>query len=168
MKKMRWISGILSGMILTCLLNTTINAQYTSALGVRVGGTTGLTFKHTFKSNAAIEAIVGTFGNGFSMTGLLEKQQETPVEGLFFYFGGGVHLASYDGSTYENFGRDINTRQTDGIGVGVDGIFGLEYRLPNKMPIAFALDMKPFVEIGTGNYVDFAFDPAISIKFVLK
>lgn len=167
MKKVRWIGRLIPGIIFT-LLYVQATAQYTTAFGVRVGGTTGLTIKHVFKTNTAIEGIVGTFGNGFSVTGLIEKQKSLNASGLFFLYGGGIHVAFYDGSSYENIGRDVRTSYDKGVGFGIDGILGLEYRLPNVIPIVFAIDSKPFVEIGQGNSVGFALDPSISVKFVIK
>jgi hypothetical protein len=166
MKKTGSLGGVVLGIFFTCFV-AQASAQYTTALGVRVGGTTGLTFKHQFKRNTAFEVIVGTFANGFSLTALLEKQKSLGIEGLYLYYGGGPHVATYDGSDSQNLGRDIHANYAEGLGVGINGIVGLEYRLPNNIPIAFSLDSKPFVEFGQRNSVGFAFDPSISIKFVI-
>ncbi len=166
MKKMKWLGGVVLGIILTCVTNYA-SAQYTTALGVRLGGTSGITFKHLFTKDKAVELILGTFSNGYSLTGLLEKQNSLNAEGFYFYYGGGVHIATYDGSSYEHFGRDVQTNETKGMAFGVNGVLGLEYRLPNHIPIVFSVDTKPFVEFGSSNYFGFAFDPSISIKFVI-
>src|SRR5690242_4095924 len=44
---------------------------YNTALGIRVGGTSGVTIKNFYSRKAAFEGIIGTFGNGFSLTGLM-------------------------------------------------------------------------------------------------
>jgi hypothetical protein len=169
MKTRRWISGVIPGIIFTCLIWNQAQAQYTTAIGARIGGTSGFTFKHKYSSFMAFEGILGAFENGLSITGLLERQQSLNVEGLFLYYGGGLHVAFYDGSRYTRFGRNVSNREeVNGTSLGVDGIVGLEYRLPNRIPIAFSLDLKPFLEVGSGGNVGFAPDPSIGIKFVIK
>jgi hypothetical protein len=150
------------------VLSLAANAQYTTAIGVRIGGTSGFTFKHKYSSVMAFEGILGAFDNGMSITGLIEKQHILGPEGLYLYYGGGLHVAFYDGSHYSRFGREVANRDTNGAGIGLNGIAGLEYRLPNQIPIAFSFDLKPFIEVGSGGYVGFAPDPSIGVKFVVK
>jgi hypothetical protein len=169
MKTRRWISGVIPGIIFTCmLLSNESKAQFTSAIGVRAGGTSGFTFKHKYNKLMAFEGILGAFDNGLSITGLIEREQNINVEGLYVYYGGGLHAAFYDGSHYTRYGRDVSRGDVNGIGIGVNGIIGLEYRLPNDIPIAFSMDLKPFLEVSSGGYVGFAPDPSLGIKFVLK
>lgn len=155
--------------ILFMSIGPNVNAQYKTALGIRFGGTSGLTVKHFHKPDLAVEGLVGTFGNGFSLTALLEKHlpvYEAP--GLRFYYGGGLHVAFYNGRYARNsFGRDIDYRSGNDAGIGVNGIVGLEYRLPDNIPIAFSIDLKPFMEFGSNGYVAVAADPSIGIKFIL-
>ena len=163
-------SGVLF-IILTLLVRHDAHAQYTTALGVRIGGTSGIAAKFFYKTDMAAEAIIGTFGNGFSVTALMEKY--APIynaEGLYVYYGGGAHLAFYNGkgSYYSNFGREVDYRRNNDVGFGINGIIGLEYRLPENIPIAFSLDLKPFVEVGSGGYVSVAPDPSIGIKFIIR
>jgi hypothetical protein len=162
---------IIQSIILTCLISHDLQAQYNSSIGIRIGGTSGVTAKYFYKPTNAIEGIIGTFGNGFSLTGLMEKY--TPVynaSGLYVYYGGGAHIAFYNGKDYNNsyFGREIDYHRNNGVGFGINGIVGLEYRLPEDIPIAISLDLKPFIEMGSGGYVSFAPDPSIGIKFVFR
>lgn len=151
-------------------IGPSVSAQYNTSFGIRFGGTSGFTAKHFYKPATAIEGIVGTFGNGFSLTALLEKY--VPVygaPGLNCYYGGGLHVAFYNGRYARNsFGRDIDYRSGNDAGIGVNGILGLEYRLPDNIPIAFSIDLKPFVEFGSNGYVAVAADPSIGIKFILR
>ena len=50
-----------------------------------------------------------------------------------------------------------------GVGLGVDGIVGLEYKIP-KAPIALSLDVKPFVEFVSRGYIYSSLDPGLGIK----
>jgi hypothetical protein len=146
------------------------HAQYNTALGIRLGGTSGLSVKHFYRSPMAFEGIIGGIPNGFSVTGLVEKHRLAFNErGLNWYYGGGAHVAAYsDRHYYSRFGREFDYRTSGEMGFGVDGIIGLEYRLPDNVPIAFSVDLKPFLEITTGGEAGFALDPSIGIKFIFK
>lgn len=155
--------------VLLVAFSFSVKAQ--TMIGLRLGGTSGITGKYFFKPDMAGEGIIGFFGNGFSLTGLIEKS--IPVynaPGLNFYYGGGGHVAFYNGRDHYtgNFGRDINYRANNDVGFGINGIVGFEYRLPNSIPIAFSLDLKPFIEIGSSGYTGFAPDPSIGIKFIIR
>ena len=165
------MNGIILGIILMFLFTSNLHAQYDLAVGIRIGGTSGVAGKYFFKPDMAVEGIIGTFGNGFSITGLLEKSIPFDnAKGLSLYYGAGVHTAFYNGrnSTYSNFGREVDYRPNNDVGFGVNGIVGLEYRLPQNIPIAFTIDLKPFVEIGSSGYVAVAPDPSIGVKFIIK
>ena len=146
----------------------TLSAQeYKNAVGVRFGGTSGLTYKHSYAQSSAIEGILGFFDNGISVTGLWERHpQAFNVERLHWYYGGGLHLAFYDEQA--RFGwdevRDIPDRDDNDIGIGVDGIAGLEYKFISGFPLAVSLGIKPFVEFDTDGDVGVALDPGIGIK----
>src|SRR5688572_176662 len=108
---------------------------YSTALGVRVGGTSGVTLKH-FTSNAmAVEGILGTLGNGFSLTALGERHANAfDAVGLNWYYGAGGHVAFYNGNSYYRVGgREVPYRDNHDVGVGIDGIVGLEYTLPDDI-----------------------------------
>ena len=145
--------------------------QYKTAIGIRIGGTTGVIAKHFYKPELATAGILGAFGNGVSLTGLIEKYQPVyNATGLHVFYGGGLHLAFYNGKDrrYGNFGREIDYRNNNDVGFGINGIVGLEYKLPNNIPILVNIDLKPFVEVGSGGYVSVAPDPSIGIKIILK
>lgn len=145
------------------------SSSYHNAIGLRGGYTSGLTFKHNFGSAKSAEFILGLWGNGFSVTGLYEINAGTGVSGLRWYYGGGGHLAvaNYYGDPY--YYRDGRRGywyydRRDRLGIGVDGIIGLEYKIP-PIPFAISLDLKPLIEVGTSGYVFGALDPGLGIKF---
>ena len=157
--------------LLYCFQHFNLQAQFNMAAGIRIGGTNGLTVKHFYKPEFAVEGILGTFGNGFSLTALIEKYQPVyEAPGLFVYYGGGAHLAIYNGSNtyHSNFGREVDYRKGNDVGFGINGVVGLAYRLPNNIPIAFSLELKPFIEVGSAGYVSVAPDPAIGIQFIIR
>ncbi len=161
---------IILSIILTLIFIRVTKAQYNTSIGIRIGGTSGVTAKYFYKPSTAVEGIIGTFGDGFSITGLMEKY--SPVynaNGLYVYYGGGAHVAFYnDRDNYTtHFGREVDYHKNNDVGFGVNGIVGIEYRLPEGIPIAISLDLKPFIEIGSGGYVAFAPDPSIGVKFII-
>jgi hypothetical protein len=173
MKTKSVLRHVISGLIIVFFLTSfsELHAQYKTAVGFRVGGTTGIDGKFFTRQGKAIEAIVGGFGNGMSFTALVEKY--SPVynaTGLYVYYGGGGHLAFYNssGRYYGYFGRDIDYHRNNDVGFGINGIVGLEYRLPDGIPISFSADLKPFIEMTSGGYIGFAPDPSIGVKIILK
>jgi len=134
---------------------------YQTAIGVRGLGTSGLTIKHFTSSSNAIHGIIGFYPNAFSVTVLAEKYIPAfDVAGLKWYYGIGGHLA-----TQSDWGRKegLYRRETSAFGLGVDGIFGIEYKI-DKVPIAVSLDFKPFLEIATDGNAFMALDPGLGIK----
>jgi len=142
--------------------------SYNNAIGIRVGETSGLTFKHYFASSNAVEGIVSFWPNSLGITGLYEQYVSTNITGLNWYFGGGGHInmgymRSMDRAYSES--RYYAYRYTyPGVGIGVDGIAGIEYKIP-KIPIAFSFDLKPFVEINNSPDIFIALDPGFGAKF---
>ena len=143
------------------------NAQYNVAIGLRSGGTSGLTIK---KNNgpSAIEGIVGFWHDGLSLTALWEQNRMAFNEpGFNWYYGVGGHFAVYG----DNFDRHSGpswyyhpyVADKSAFGLGVDGIVGLEYKIP-KAPIALSLDLKPYLEVVSDGGVFFSPDPGLGIK----
>lgn len=162
MKKLIYILAFLAG--------TTLNAQsnYNTAIGLRAGETSGLTVKQFVGSETAFEGILGAWRYGISATLLYEKYRSTTVSNLNWYYGGGGHVAFenryYDRYYYYN-GRYYvaDYYANGGMGLGIDGVLGLEYKIPNA-PIAFSLDLKPFIEFNTHGGVWTAIDPGLGVK----
>ena len=167
-------TGVIQGIILTMLFSSGLSAQYTAAIGMRTGGTRGVTAKYFYKPAVAADGILGTFENGFSLTALIEKYDPIyVVRGLYGYYGAGTHLAIYNGNSrydryYNYIGRDVASRKANELGFGINIIFGVEYRMPYGIPLIFTVDMKPFVEVGTGGHVSVAPDPSVGIKFMIR
>lgn len=124
---------------LLIILSSTLNAQmpYKTAIGIRFGGTEGLSFKTTIKQNAAIEGILGLHPYGMSLTGLYEKYQASGINKVQLYYGAGAHIGW---NTYKNYYyRKDRTYFVYGNEsyLGIDGIIGLEYKF-NKAPVAIS------------------------------
>ncbi|CAN0013796.1 unnamed protein product, partial [Chrysoparadoxa australica] len=107
---------------------------------------------------------IGFWHHGLSATVLYERHVNAfGVNGFKWYYGGGGHASIHNNQYYGTyFGR--SPYYDDGaLGLGVDGILGLEYKIP-AIPFALSLDIKPFVEVNTAGGVGFAFDSGLGIK----
>ncbi|TND08322.1 MAG: hypothetical protein FD123_2353 [Bacteroidetes bacterium] len=148
--------------------NGTGSSDYKTAVGIRAGGTSGLTFKRFTGSGNAFEVIAGAWSYGFSVTGLYERHANAGAPGLNWYYGGGAHVAAETGWVYyRNYYYDRRYdyfyRAGNDFGIGVDGIIGLEYKI-KPIPFAVSLDLKPFVEVNTAGGAYLGFDPGLGIK----
>lgn len=147
------------------------STTYHNAVGVRGGGTTGLTFKTFISKNDAIELMAGVWPGGATATALYERHTTLNLNGISgfrLYYGGGVHASTTASNRIYYWYR---TRYYDyyygpgrALAVGVDGIIGLEYKIKNA-PIAASLDLKPFVEVNTLGGAYIGFDPGLGIKY---
>ncbi len=144
--------------------------DYNTGIGLRGGPSSGLTVKHFLSDKAAFEGIFSSRWGGWNITGLYEINKPFSTPRLNWYYGGGAHVAVYNGRSYHynRFGREFEYSNSNDVGFGINGIIGLEYRLPDNVPIAFSVDLKPFLEITTGGDAGFALDPSIGIRFIIK
>ncbi len=142
------------------------SSSYTTAIGLRAGGTSGVTFKRFINQPTAIEVIAGVWPYGFSGTVLLERHANAGLEGLSWYYGGGGHATVRSGRVYYRYDHPrykYYYATESRLGLGIDGIVGLEYKI-KPIPFAISLDLKPFVEVNTGGYVYLGMDPGLGIK----
>ncbi len=140
-------------------LNT---GEYALAIGVRAGETSGIDLKYNSKSSSSIEVVLGLWNDAASITGLYEKNADVSnTAGLRWYYGAGGHIAFATETYFVNTRRYVSGED---VGLGVDGIFGLEYKIP-PVPFVLSIDLKPFIEFKTNGTAFLAFDPGIGLKF---
>lgn len=157
--------------ILSCFIFNFAKAQesksYSTAFGLRAGETSGFTIKQNFGSSHSLEGIIGLWNHGLSATLLFEKNVPTGITpGLNCYYGAGGHGSFYSRYRVYYYRNRPEYYSYGDVGLGIDGIIGLEYKIP-KVPVAFSLDLKPFVEINTGGGAWMSLDPGLGIKVVL-
>ncbi len=133
--------------IMVLLVALTIGAQaqsYKSAIGLRGGDPSGISFKTFINSTNALEFVAGTgyFGHNLNLTGYYEWQKPTGwAPNLDWFIGPGAHLGFWN-STY----RD---EYSTNVIMGFDGIIGLEYTL-DDIPLNFAVGAGPSFNLTTG------------------
>jgi len=160
MKRFLIISSLLIGMAASPVL---MAQDYHTGLGIRGGFSNGITLKHFYTTDIAVEGILTTRWQGFKITGLAEWH--IPVfdtEGLYFFYGGGIHLGIWD-SEADYFGNQV---AGNSLFLGIDGIIGLEYAFPG-IPLSLGLDWKPGFEIVS----DFGFahdEIAFSARYLFR
>ena len=157
--------------------STVFSQEYKAGIGLRGGWIGGVTAKYFISEGRALEGIFssGWGWRGYQITGLYEIHKaaftKDDVEGFCWFYGAGAHFGG--GYRYEvwkhtgpgNSGYWENYRYS---AFGIDGIFGLEYRIPD-LPVTLALDVKPFVEFSNYNGYPFRFwDGAFTIRYVFK
>ena len=133
--------------------------EYTNGIGFRGGLFNGITFKHFTTDNMALEGILSSRWRGFQITGLVEHHKDiNDVENLRWFYGYGAHIGFYDGKYYP-YGDELSYTN-----IGIDGIIGLEYVIPNA-PVSLGIDWKPYFNLA--GYTGFTGDAgAISIRFL--
>ncbi len=147
----------------------TAQAQdYKSAIGLRLGYPTSISFKHFLTEKNAVEVFVGfrhyPFVNYFAIGGLY--QVHTPingVEGLRWYYGGGasVYFSTYDNNVYLD-------KNYSNFNVGIMGNLGLDYKFTDA-PVNVSLDWVPTFVIGDSYYGGFgAGYGALSVRYTFK
>lgn len=146
-----------------------LGSDYKNAIGIRVGETSGFTYKHMFHQGHAFEGIISAFPYTVGATALYEKHFNTGLEGLRWYVGGGGHMNIGGPTTrvYYGYNGDVRYRyvyRSGAFAFGADAIGGVEYKF-KKIPLALSSDLKPFVEWNDYGNVYYSIDPSIGVKF---
>jgi len=147
------------------LISKLSNAQgYQAAVGLKFGGyENGLSIKYFSTSDIALEGVLGIRDHGLVVTGLYEIHQSVfGLHELKFYYGAGAHIGAVGSGVYQRFEGDNQVYTKSQILLGADGVFGLEYVIPQS-PIAISLDLNPRVELATGPFFDIA--PGLGLKY---
>jgi len=163
MKNLIWVS-FLTAFCFLC--SNTLNAQvYESALGVRLGYPTTISYKHFISTNAALEGNLGlrrfsdSRWTNISGAYLLHFPISKDLPDLQWYAGGGATVVFWS----YNDGFLGGTPRTS---TGIQGYLGLDYTFEN-VPVNITLDWVPFFFFtGTRGFnADFG---GIAIRYVLK
>ena len=167
---MKKIIFILSCSIAFLLVSQQSNAQttgaqnYQTAVGLKFGGyENGISVKYFANPSVAFEGILGFRDHGVVITGLYEFHQEAfGVPELKFYYGAGAHIGSESSGVYKTFDGINQTYNSSHILLGVDGVVGLEYIIPQS-PIGISIDLNPRAELASGPFFDLA--PGLGLKY---
>lgn len=144
-----------------CVAGVSHAQDYRTALGLRLGSSTGITIKHFTKRGAALEGLLTTRWDGGMITGLYEVVGNAFDEpNLSWYFGGGAHIGFWDSHPYW-----LDRGETRSV-LGVDLILGLEYTF-DEIPLNLGFDWKPAINL-VGHQGFWADEFALSVRFAFK
>ena len=158
-----------------------VQAQYyEQAIGLRLGGTSGITLKKHFTEFRSGELLLSGRNGGMQLTGLMELSKPLNIsENLFLVYGYGPHIGYEKLWPYHRGVQGLNTvnhiygplgpipenfNSKNYFAFGFDGIIGLEYRF--GAPFTLGLDIKPYLNFLGFRYTRVRFgDVAISTRF---
>jgi hypothetical protein len=160
--------------LLICFLSSTNAQQYDRSAGLRLGGTSGITYKKFIVDEQAIEFLLSSRNNGIQATGIYVyhlPMQVSSDENFYFYygFGGHVGLEQHNGFKKEVISGNPDSffyKKENYVAMGVDVLAGVEYRL-FSVPVTFSIDVKPsFNFIGLRYTQAHFWDTSITIKYI--
>ncbi len=168
---------IISSIFIGLLSQAGFAQNIESMAGLRLGGTTAITYKKMFSNLEAFEVMMSGRENGIQLTGLYEKHRPMAFslgENFYGYYGFGGHigyvqsepvLLRSDSSGQYQY-RLLDIRRKTFFTMGVDAIAGIEYHI-YSVPMAFALDFKPAIELVGMRYLrSRVFDFGVSAKYI--
>jgi len=130
--------------LLLIIASLSLSAQsYRWAIGLKGGVcASGITFKYNFNQKNALDAAIN-YGywkgeNSVSLSANYEWVLPVITKGFTFFYGAGAFL----GSSSTTKATDTETVKTTTFGIGVQGVAGLEYKIPN-FPMAIDLNYQP-------------------------
>ncbi len=124
----------------TCFAQQAEVAPYKSSLGVKVSSGVAASYKTFVTEKNALEAQSTFFKQGMRLVGLYEFHFYTieGAPGLAWYIGPGAHVGFWK--------RNYREKYNSTADIGIDGVLGLDYRIP-KSPINLSLDWQPSFSI---------------------
>ncbi|MEM6524097.1 MAG: hypothetical protein AAF693_09905 [Bacteroidota bacterium] len=149
--------------------------QYKNSSGIRLGYTSGLTYKRFISNEQAMEFIASGRNEGFQLTTLYEFHKPMNIgfdDDFHLYYGVGAHVG-YERlddrllrGSFNSPGSEFQNREQSFFTMGVNTIIGVEYRWL-KVPMTIGLDIKPYLDfIGMRRTKLRFWDTAITFKYI--
>lgn len=160
--------------ILLCSLMSVNAQEYNRSAGLRLGGTSGITYKKFLVEEQAIEFLLSGRNNGVQLTAMYVFHEPMAIsfnENFYFYYGVGGHVGTeqFSDLTKELVPTDPESfvhKREQFLTMGVDAIAGIEYRLLS-VPITLSFDVKPYFNyVGLRHLKADFWDSSITIKYI--
>lgn len=164
---MKTITKVLTLFIALTFTQALFSQSYNSAIGLRFGLPTSVSYKKFFKEDLAFEGFIGfrsyVYSSYFNIGAGVQKHNPiASVNNLSWYYGAGagIYVWSYD-NLY--IGDNAST------GIGILGFLGLDYKF-EELPLNLSVDWVPsFFLTKAGGINGFgAGYGALSARYVLK
>ena len=164
-------------LILLLVAALTCNAQYyKNSSGIRLGYTSGLTYKHFINDEQAMEFIASGRNEGFQATTLYQFHRPMDIgfhDQFFLFYGVGGHIGFERlddqrllGPFVPGVDPEFRTSERSFFTMGVNTVLGIEYRWLN-VPMTIGLDIKPYLDfIGMRRTKIRFWDTALSFKYI--
>ena len=149
-------------------------AQYNKSAGLRLGSSSGVTFKKFVHAEEAIELLLSGRNDGLQLTGLFEfhKPMDWNIsDRIYLNYGVGGHFGYEKQRQYSLFfdpfdQAEIINRNRHQFAMGIDAMIGLEYRWLS-VPMTIGIDLKPYFDfIGMRSTRLKFWDSALSFKYI--
>lgn len=156
---------LISALVLGCSM-AIFSQEYKSAIGLRLGYPTSITYKHFISGPGAVEVFLGFRSwSGYSWTNIgAMYQHHFPIEGLDglrWYVGGGASAFFWRYKSSFVHGDSGNTS------IGIMGVAGLDYKFESA-PVNLSLDWVPIIFInGYGSGFGGGYG-ALSVRYTLR
>ena len=166
--------SVISIFLLLISISVTGQQLYEKSSGIRLGHTSGLTFKNFVTEHEAVEMILSGRNEGMQFTALylFHAPMEFSFNDRFYvHYGVGGHIG-YE--KFEDIAKTLSNAEGDAFiyeeksffAMGVDGSLGIEYRWL-EVPVTIGFDLKPYFNfIGMRHTRAKFWDAAISFKYV--
>jgi len=147
---------------------------YEKSGGIRLGNTSGLTYKNFTTEDEAFELILSGRNEGLQFTALYlfhEPMEFSFNDGFYLHYGLGGHVGF---EKFDDLSKTLINEQGDQFMfeektffiMGIDASLGIEYRWL-EVPVTIGFDLKPYFNfIGMRHTQARFWDAAISFKYV--
>jgi hypothetical protein len=140
------------------VMSIAAQAQYSSAVGLRLGYPGAVSYKKFLNDANAVELMAGLYYGDLSVGALYEIHKDLNVDNLRWYYGAGAQVSFYKGIK-------------SGVAVGLSGTLGLDYSF-DDLPLNLSIDIVPtFYLLGsdysTGYLNGFDGLGALSARYIL-
>ncbi len=154
-------------LLATLLLPLLVKAQtYEHALGLKVGSPFGISYKYCMDDKNALEFLATGWPFGPRGTILYERLKPLNHSQFSWFYGGGAHVQLYT-LTSVGVADDFKLISKKGLGIGAEGIIGIEYKIRNA-PFVSDFTLKPNFEVTSFGQYALNYDPSITFRYILK
>jgi hypothetical protein len=153
-------SAVIFTFLTISFFSSTVNAQSagTNQIGLRLGGFSGVTFRHITGDNIGIQAVLlADYHGDWTIISVMAEKHIPLGEQFVFYLGAG---AFFGGNHDHYYDRDMDHYWNPAI--GLQGVLGFDYYF-KSVPLNLGIDVTPRFSF---MYDHFPIDGAVSLRYI--
>jgi hypothetical protein len=137
------------------MITAQLSAQnYTRDISIKLGGSAKFSYRPMYNGEESYEFGMSFGNNGIRLMAL--KQFFTPAfismtDNFDFVYGYGIHTGVTYHRTYQVLNRVYHVDDKFSPVLGLDGIAGLEYRMP-EAPVIIGMTVEPYFEYSLNRF----------------